>query len=362
MSKLRFLIPILVFVIITVAGAFIFTDIVIYFTIALVISSLMRGLVDYINQWYILGFKVSRILSVIGSFLVFSILLASMVFLLAPIIKDQFQFITSLNYEDIINKVSEPIAYIQNLFKSFRIEVDIIAYVKHIFENQALSKASEFIPKNLGLIFTYTGNIFTGILAVLFITFLLLMERNLFNTSLIRLIPNRYFEVSMFVLGKISILLSRYLRGLLIQMTCIFTIISSGLLLLGIDYAISISLFAAIANIIPFVGPLIGLIFGFIVTIPSIEVLNFTTALVPFAKLIAVFLTAQIIDNIFLQPVIFSKSVKAHPLEIFTVIFCGAILLGAVGMIMAIPIYTILKVVVVELQRAYIRYKVFSPQ
>jgi predicted PurR-regulated permease PerM len=68
----------------------------------------------------------------------------------------------------------------------------------------------------------------------------------------------------------------------------------------------------------------------------------------------------QITDNIVLQPLIFSKSVKAHPLEIFVIIFAGASLAGVLGMIAAIPVYTIIRVVLIELYQGYKQYKIFQ--
>jgi predicted PurR-regulated permease PerM len=73
-----------------------------------------------------------------------------------------------------------------------------------------------------------------------------------------------------------------------------------------------------------------------------------------------VFATVQVVDNIFLQPMIFSKSVKAHPLEIFIVIFAGATLAGIPGMIAAIPGYTVIRVSVMEIYRGYKSYHIFK--
>ena len=108
-------------------------------------------------------------------------------------------------------------------------------------------------------------------------------------------------------------------------------------------------------NIIPFLGPLLGALFGIVV---GISVMADAT-IVTVASIVAVFVTVQVTDNLFLQPMIFSRSVKAHPLEIFLIVFVGATLAGAAGMIMAIPTYTIVKISVTEFLMGYKQYRVF---
>ena len=150
--------------------------------------------------------------------------------------------------------------------------------------------------------------------------------------------------------------------GLLIQMLSIFTLASLGLSLLGIKFAITIAIFAAVANLIPYLGPMLGAFFGIIVSISTSGVILDTPNdyLLLIFKIIVVFSIVQLFDNLVFQPLIFSKSVKAHPLEIFVVIFAGATLGGIVGMIAAIPVYTILRVSVIELVSGYKQYKIFK--
>ncbi|HAA15475.1 MAG TPA: AI-2E family transporter [Cytophagales bacterium] len=206
-----------------------------------------------------------------------------------------------------------------------------------------------------------TGSVLLGILAVSFITFFFLLEKGLVRRNIISLIPNRYFEVSIAGLYKIERLLSNYLIGLLIQMTTIFTLASIGLSIVGVKYAMTVALFAAVANLIPYAGPLLGGIFGIIVGISTSTDLNTTSEylwLVFFVFL--VFSLVQLADNIVIQPLIFSKSVKAHPLEIFIIIFAGATLGGIAGMIIAIPFYTVIRVSVKELYEGYRSYHIFK--
>jgi predicted PurR-regulated permease PerM len=127
-----------------------------------------------------------------------------------------------------------------------------------------------------------------------------------------------------------------------------------------VEYALTIALFAAIANLIPYAGPILGTLFGIIVGISTGNFSSDSEYTYFLFKIISVFATVQMTDNVVLQPMIFSKSVKAHPLEIFVVIFAGAKIAGIVGMIFAIPVYTIFRVSVMEFYKGYKSYRIFN--
>jgi predicted PurR-regulated permease PerM len=102
-------------------------------------------------------------------------------------------------------------------------------------------------------------------------------------------------------------------------------------------------------NIIPYIGPVIGSLLGITLGITATLASGAYDALLPvLAKLSGVFLVVNFIDNNFLVPMIYSNSVKAHPLEIFFVIIMGGSLAGIVGMLLAIPVYTVLRVIARE--------------
>jgi predicted PurR-regulated permease PerM len=124
------------------------------------------------------------------------------------------------------------------------------------------------------------------------------------------------------------------------------TLITLGLLIFGVENALLIGFFGGVMNIIPYVGPIIGSCIGIMLGITSILVQGSYDLLLPeFLKLAGVFLAVNFIDNNILVPYIYSNSVKAHPLEIFFVIIMGGSLAGILGMLLAIPVYTLLRVI-----------------
>ncbi|HOY12902.1 MAG TPA: AI-2E family transporter [Saprospiraceae bacterium] len=205
-------------------------------------------------------------------------------------------------------------------------------------------------PSRIQSIFSSTvsafGNMVVGIMSVMFIAFFFLKEQGLFYEMIKTAVPVEYEERTTHAIDESSKLLIRYFIGIFIQIT-IVTIVSTILLsALGIQNALLIAFFAAIMNVIPYMGPIIGASFGAIITISSNLNVSFYNELFPqLIKVFIVFGIVQLIDNFILQPNIFSKSVKAHPLEIFLIVLIGAKLGGILGMVLAIPLYTVMRVI-----------------
>jgi predicted PurR-regulated permease PerM len=195
---------------------------------------------------------------------------------------------------------------------------------------------------------------FVGLFSVVFISFFFLKDSNLFGRIICALVPDRIEHTMTATINDIKQLLSRYFVGLLLEMLGVALIDCLGLWLiarLDFSYAIGIAFIAGLLNVIPYVGPLmgeaVGVFLGVILKIGTGAGLNVN--LWVFALIIlAIMLTAQLIDNFIYQPVIYSTSIKAHPLEIFIVLLMAGHIGGTVGMLVAIPAYTVLRVIAIR--------------
>ncbi len=202
------------------------------------------------------------------------------------------------------------------------------------------------IQKALVSAFNALGDIILGLFSIFFISFFFLKEQGLFDKILVGMVPEKYESHTRQAVNETSVLLIRYFVGVMLQIIIIAVYLSIALHLIGVKNALLIAFIAAILNVIPYIGPIIGATVGVIITLTSHYELSFYDELMPLVfKVIAVFISMQLIDNIILQPNIFSKSVKAHPLEIFIVVLIGAKIGGIAGMIFAIPFYTAFRVV-----------------
>lgn len=202
------------------------------------------------------------------------------------------------------------------------------------------------IPQLFSTLIGFMGNLLIAIMSILFIAFFFLKEQGLFLNALQAIVPRKYEKEVIHALDDSSRLLRRYFVGVSIQVTTITIFVSIILTIFGVKNALLIAFFAALINVIPYLGPVIGAMFGVLITISSNLDLPFYQEMLPLIFIvIGTFAAMQLLDNFVLQPFIFSNSVSAHPLEIFIVILVGAKLSGIVGMVLAIPVYTVIRVI-----------------
>ena len=348
-------------------ASWLFSNILVYLFISVVLATILRPLVNSLSRIQVLGLQMPRGLAILISFLILFLVLTLFVVQFIPLVSDQIEVLSSVQFESLYYQFTHPIT----IFEEFLLRHGLTQREPGFLVDSMKGYMDELFreidfQRVINSILALTGNIFIGIMAVFFITYFMLREKGLLRKNFISLIPNQYFEVSIAAIYKIEKLLSNYLLGLLFQMFFIFSLASLGLSILNVNYALTIAVFAAVANLIPYAGPLLGATFGVVVAISTTQGLpEFNDYLILVAKIAAVFGVVQLTDNLLLQPLIFSKSVKAHPLEIFLVIFAGASLGGQMenvilGMILAIPIYTIVRVSFLEFYKGYSQYKVFK--
>ena len=341
--------------------AWYFIEIVTYLIIALVLSGILRTPTDYLSQISLFGIRLPRFIAIIISFAAFLGLMSLFGLLFAPLISQQIDALAQIDYNKLTEAIMSPIEYMEDFLLKNGLMQGEKGFLLDDIKNYIRKPLSEFeLGSFINNILSFTGNFFIGLIATLFITFFILSEKGVIRRYILSLIPNKYFEVSIAAFTKIDKLLSNYLLGILLQMISIFSIASFGLIIAGVDYAVTIAVFAAVLNLIPFLGPTLGAIVGLIIGLSTTTGLEDATAYLWLtSKIVSVFAVLQLTDNAFLQPIIFSKSVKAHPLEIFLIVFAGSTIQGAIGMILAIPVYTILKVSVSEFLRGYKQYRIF---
>ena len=357
----RFFVYLILFALTFLLFGWYFSAISLYLVIALIFAALLRPITNKINEVHLIGQHIPRGIAILLSY----VGVVSLIFLLGllffPLISQQVKILSELNLESIYLQLETPLEKIERFLIKYQLlenKSGILLEKLRIAIQETLKKfdVGGFITGAI----TITSTIFIGILAVAFITFFLLLENGLLRRNLLNLIPNAYFELSVATFTKVEKLLSNYLFGLLIQIMAIFLMASLALSLAGVEYALTIALFAAIANLIPYAGPILGAVFGVVV---GISTGNFTADSdynYFLIKIISAFTVVQVTDNVLLQPLIFSKSVKAHPLEIFVIIFAGAKIAGIPGMIFAIPVYTIFRVSILEFFNGYKFYKIFK--
>ncbi len=341
-----------------------FSQILIYFLIAFVISTILRPLVNYLNGTQIYNINIPRSLAIIFSFGLLITLALLFVSIFIPLIRDQLEIISSINFTNIWHWLNQPVAHIEEwLINHGLVNYEKGTLIKKIqdgFMSTIRNQNNLELGKLLQGVFSVAGSFFIGIISVTFITFFFLYEKGLIRKFILALVPNAYFEVVITVFSKIEKLLTNYLVGLLFQCLSIFALSSIGLSIIGIKYAVTIGAFAAIANVVPYLGPLLGGLFAVVIAISTGSFHMANDYLIIIFKIFVVFALIKINDDMLIQPMIFARGLKEHPLEIFIIIFVGATIGGIFGMIAAIPFYTIIRVSTIELINGFRQYHVFK--
>ena len=207
------------------------------------------------------------------------------------------------------------------------------------------------------------GSLFFIAFMVLIFTIILLIEYHDFKRSLVRFMPNKYLEVGLRMIYNIELQISKYLRGQILAASSVAILSMMGLFLLNqlganITLVVFIGIIAGLANLIPMVGPFIGMIPAILIAlmnnIGNEVALNhqiFDSIPSPFFVLdiIIMFIIVQQIDNNFITPLVVGESVGLHPMAVMLVLLIGGTLIGPLGMLFAIPVAGVLKVVITEI-------------
>jgi predicted PurR-regulated permease PerM len=281
---------------------------------------------------------------------IFGVLTAIFSFFIPRLI-DQTKQLEKLDTEAIANGLEEPLAALNNLIRRYDLmDIGPNQSLEELFKSRVIEIASSLNLTNIfGAIAGITGDLFIGVFSILFITFFFLQDRNLLRNVFLTLTPDPYTDKTQHVLDSIKLLLTRYFIGLLLELILVGSLCAFGFSLLGVKNAIVIGFFAGLFNVIPYLGPLLGGAMSISMAVLGALDMDFYGGIVPLtSKVMLVFLVVQLIDNFVFQPLIYSSSVKAHPLEIFLVILAAGSLFGIGGMVLAIPTYTVGRVIAQE--------------
>ena len=210
--------------------------------------------------------------------------------------------------------------------------------------NDAINHVTQFLS---GVISTIAV-----LVIVPFITFFLLKDTAEIQKSLIHIIPNKYFEASYYIFKRVSLQLGRFVRGWIFDATFVGVVIGFGFYFIGLPNALPLGVIAGLGHLIPYFGPIIGGIPAIILSIMQVGDLS----QVPL--IIMIVILTYTLDNGFVQPYVFSKSVDMHPIIIILLIIAGNELFGIIGMLLAVPVATVLRTTVNEIYFALKNYKI----
>lgn len=325
-----------------------------YILVAVVVSLIAKPLVKALQRIRIKGKKAPDWFLAALSLLFVIGLLLSVIVLIIPIISNIVKGISMANIETVAKSISIPLAETNEFLKTrfpslggeFKLEVLVLQELQKLFNPAAFSSI-------IGSAASFLTSFGVGLFSVVFIGFFFIKDDGLFTKIVCALVPDKHEETTEKAIADIGYLLSRYFIGVLLEVAGVAMINFIGLTLiarLGFNASIGIAFLTGIFNVIPYVGPLlggvIGTTLGLVLKYSSATPIGLDVNFWLFTGiLIAIFCFAQLVDNFLYQPVIYSTSIKAKPLEIFIVLLIVGHIGGPLAMIIAIPCYTAVRVI-----------------
>lgn len=330
---------------------YLFSSVLAYILLAFVVSLIGQPVFRLLKKIRIKGKSAPDALLAVITLLVIFALLFLLIMQVVPVVSGILRDASLMNAQEsmdthnLINRINDWI-------------IGVVPWVGEDFDGvqmliQKLSEVVDLsnIPSILGSVASAVAGIAVGLFSVLFISFFFVKDETLFGRIIGSIVPDTIEDKVQKTVLDIERLLSRYFVGLLIEIFGVVLLDCLGLWLIariGFNYALGIAFIAGLLNIIPYVGPLIGEAIGVVLCLilkygagVGLNVNIWIFALI----VLAIMLAVQLIDNFIYQPLIYSTSIKAHPLEIFIVLLIAGHIGGIVGMLIAIPAYTVIRVI-----------------
>jgi predicted PurR-regulated permease PerM len=316
-------------------------SVIIYLIVSLILTLITSPFVAFLKR----RLKFSNTVAVVFTMFFVIFTFVGLILMFVPLILSQSENLSLLDTKAIEKSATELATQFKIYLTNHHIDAGIL-----LNDSNLTSKMDfNFIPTILNSVLGTISSFGMGLASVLFITFFFLKDKILFTNGVKIILPDNHEEKILNSVAKINEMLSRYFIGLLIQLSIVFILYLIVLLIFGVENAFIIAFLCALLNIVPYVGPLIGSVLAALLTMISNLGGNFQNDILPTTLYVMIgFWIVQLIDNNISQPLIFSKSVNSHPLEIFLVTLISGFLFGITGMIVAIPFYTMLKVIAKE--------------
>ena len=329
-----------------------FSYIVTYILIAAVLSLIGRPVVRKFQQIKIWKYQIGKSGAAFLTLLSLWIGLISFFGFLIPMVVSEVDQLSSINMQEVMTYLNTAMSQLKLSFPQFASSFPQGGNLEMYLETQLKGLLNvDQVSNVFGSVATVLGNIFLMIFSVSFILYFFLKEEELFRNWILVLAPEKFEGRVSLVMDKIGVLLKRYMIGILLQIlgVMILDIFGFTIVGLGFGHAVVVGVFAGILNVIPYIGPWIAAIFALVVAVANNLNSSFTSATFPLmCYVVIVVMVVQFIDSMIFQTIIYSHSVKAHALEIFFVILMAGGIAGIPGMILAIPVYTVIRVIAGE--------------
>ncbi|QQS36797.1 MAG: AI-2E family transporter [Ignavibacteriales bacterium] len=317
-------------------------DVFIILVISILLAFIFHPAVLFLEK---LGIKRGRATAIIFLAFGFSVYLLMSVFI-PTFVLQMNELIQSLRYYSLHDQI-------------ISLEKEIQKYLPFFDPGELSTKIEEFISGQIINSFDQISTVLSSIVSIIailvivpFITFFVLKDSRAITKSILHVMPNKYFELAYWIIKRISVQLGRFVRGWIFDATFVGVALGIGFYILGLENSLPLGVISGLGHLVPYFGPIIG---GIPAAIISIIQFGDLSQIPYIAMLVAIVYT---LDNGFVQPYVFSKSVDMHPIVIILLIIAGSQLFGIIGMLLAVPFATVMRTAVKEIYFALKNYKI----
>lgn len=329
--------------------AWYFSSIIIYILVATVLSLIGRPLVRLLDKIRFRKFQFPHTLSALITLIVLFGVIAGIFALIVPLLVNQASALSEIDTQAIVDAYRPQLDQLKDFLLKYEMinpdqDIEIMISEK-IMSVVGKTNVSDIMNSAIGVL----GNLFAAVFSIGFITFFFLKQERMLLNAIMLVTPVSFQTEVKHVYIKTIRLLSRYFTGLLLDLTIVITLISLGMYFFGFENALMIGIFAGMMNVVPYIGPIIGAGIALVLGLTGNVEPGVYQDLMPMVfEILGVLIIVNLLDAFLIQPTIYSNRVKAHPLEIFLVILISGSMAGIVGMMLAIPTYTVIRIIAKE--------------
>jgi len=323
-----------------------FSAIVLYIVASLVLTLIGRPIFDLFGKVHFGKVYLHPAIKSLLTLIILILIVLTFFGLFIPLLVIKVQELSAIDPQSLIDILKVPAGKINRIISRYDFNPGEAKTVEEMVKQVIASINIGSVAEIFGSVAGWLGNLSVAFGSIAFITFFFLKDDKLFSNAFLKLIPGKYKEPVKHAMDATRALLSRYFVGILIEVTGVIILSTIGFLILGFPLkdALLVGFLAGIFNIVPYLGPIIGTAFAVFVGIISYlgnpEEQNIVTMAI---LIIVVCIIVQWIDNMLIQPYVYSNSVRAHPLEIFLIFLLAGTIGGFGGMILAIPAYIVIR-------------------
>ncbi len=326
-----------------------FRFIVLCIFIALILSIIGQPLMNILGKIKLGRFTLNKSICSAITLIAEISIISLVLYLLIPLIITQAQEFSTIDINKIATYYAAPIEKANDFVMQYNLLPDNVDIETYLSTSVMGALNSIKLPRLAQIIFSLAGNIIMGVLITAFITFFFLKDSHLVTKFIDSVTPDKYLNEVHNIINNSRNLITRYFIGIFCEIILMITLLSIGFSIAGFSKAILIACICGVMVILPYIGVVIGGVVGLLILLTTILSVDPSANVVSVTIIFAIiFAAVKLIDDFLLQPLIYSKSVKAQPLEIFLIILMAGEVGGVVGMILAIPTYTFLRIIAKE--------------